>query len=42
MELGAEKAPEVKMLINTQGLKRKEPVADEPEGEHVDSTVFMV
>ena len=42
MELGAENPPEVKMLINTQGPKRKEPIADEPEGENVDSTIFMV
>lgn len=42
MELGAGKAPEVKMLINTQGPKRKEPTAGEPAGEDVDSTIFMV
>lgn len=39
-ELEAEKAPEVKMFINTQGPKRKEPVTYEPTGEAVGSLLF--
>lgn len=35
-----EKAPEVKMFINTQGPKRKEPVTYEPTGEAVGSLLF--
>lgn len=38
--VGAEKAPEVKMFINTQGPKRKEPVTYETAGEAVGFLLF--
>lgn len=40
LESEAEKAPEMKMFINTQGPKRKEPVTYEPTGEAVGSLLF--
>lgn len=40
LESEAEKSPEVKMFINTQGPKRKEPVTYEPTGEAAGSLLF--
>lgn len=40
LEWEAEKAPEVKMFINTQRPKRKEPITYESEGEAVGSLLF--
>lgn len=39
-EPGAQKAAEVKMFINTQGPKRKEPITYESAGEDVGSLLF--
>lgn len=38
--VGAEKAPEAKMFLNTQGPKRKEPITYETAGEAVGSLLF--
>ena len=38
--VGSRESSRVKMFINTQGPKRKEPTADEPAGEDVGSLLF--
>lgn len=40
VESAAEKTPEAKMFINTQGPKRKQPITHESAGEDVGSLLF--